>query len=466
MKRLATPLLVLLACSALVWPGCSRQHSENAFLPSSPDFSNALMVTVAASSIPADGFSRVEITAQITGDADLDKRQVKYTTDNGDFPRESAAGTKTTTVNVDSKGEATVELRSGKSPALATITVQVLDKGTSAAIDGLITRVTVEFIDPEAGAIIQLSSSPERGEADASSVVFVHADVGEGIPGPTRPVVFVTTLGTFVGGMAGTAPNTHTVTINADLDRRATATLKSPATAGEALVTASVADTTAEIRIPFDPALPEVIVVNLGAAKLDRGGTEETTITVLLSRNEGKVTTGTAIAYSAFDKESGRPLDLIFRDQTLSDANEQATAKVALGNVSFVGTATIRAQVGNVRGEADIEIDAVGPAPDVAVTPGNLAFGTVSVGMNKDLALTIKNEGDAELLVTWLRTHNGDFSIPALPALPMEVAPGASFDITIRFSPAHTGTQSGSLRITSNDPDKEVLSVSLTGEGI
>ena len=469
MRRLALPLLLLVACSTLVWPGCNRQHSNRAFLPSSPEFSGSLVVTVSASSIPADGFSRVEITARITGGADLDKREVQFETDAGDFPRETTAGTKKTTIDVDSTGVVTVELRSSNTPALATVTVQVLEKGennSSTPIEALITRVEVEFVDPDPGAIIQLSTSEERGQADDSSVIFVHADVGEGIPGPNRPVTFVTTLGTFIGGTT-TSSGTHTVTINADLDRRATATLKSPATAGEALVTASVASTTAEIRIPFDPALPEVILVNLEKNKLvrDGGAGEVSMITVILSRDEGKVTTGTAIEYSAREKDYGEPLDLLFRKQTLSDATEMATAEVALGTVNFVGTATIRAQVENVVGEADIEIDATGPAPSITVTPGNLAFGSVAMGATKDLAITIGNSGNDDLIVSGLHVSGGDFSIPATPALPSVIAPTGSIAITVRFSPAAVGAQSGTLRINSNDPDKGQLSVSLTGDG-
>ncbi len=469
MKRAAFAWL-LLVCGIIAWAGCSRKHSGNAFLPSSPDFFGALVLSVSASSIPADGFSRVEITAQITGEADLDKRQVRFSTDNGDFPGVNGASLgQVRVVSVNSNGAALVELRSGTSPALATITAQVLktnNDGTTEVIDGLITRTTVEFTPPDATAIIQLSTSEARGEADGSSVIFVHADVGEGIPLANRPVTFVTTLGTFVGGSAGTAPGTHTVTINADIDRRATATLTSPAIAGEALVTASVANTTGEIRIPFDPALPEVIIVNLGATKLERGGLEETTITVILSRDEGNVTQGTAVHYSAFEKAYGEPLDLLFRDQTLSDASEMATAKVALGTVSFVGTATIRAQVGKVRGEADIEIDAPGPAPDISVTPQNLVFGSVTVGMTKDLAVTIQNDGDETLVISKLNATGADFSIPAKPALPATIAPAGSIAVTVRFSPSAAGTQSRVLRITSNDPDQGVLSVSLTGEGV
>ncbi len=457
MRRLA--LLLLLTSMVLAWSGCNRQHKDEAFLPTSPEFSGALTVTPLAPSIPADGFSRVEIRAEITGAADLNKRTVRLETDNGDFPDSSITGKKSIEEEVNSNGVVVVELRSSTSATIATITAQVLKDGE--AIDGLISRAIVEFTPAEAVDILRLLASSLTGEADGASVISITAEVSDELP-INQNVTFKTTKGKFLNGSAA---NTTSTTIEVDIGRRATAELESPMTPGSALITAEVMDTTREIEIEYDPALPEVIVVNLSERKLERDGTEMAKIDLILSRAVGKVSEGTPIEYDGFEKAYGEPLEFLFFEQTLSTSSETASAMVGLGRVDFVGTATIRATVDGVSGEADIEIDAPGPEPDIKVTPPNLDFGMVDVDDDSDLDLKIENEGKETLVVSALETSGGDFSIPAKPALPLELAEGGSVDITVRFEPESEGPQSGTLTITSNDPNKGELAVSLTGEG-
>lgn len=364
MKRAALPIVVL-ACAALVWAACNRRHQGEPFLPSSPDFSGALVLSVSASSIPADGISRVQITAQITGAADTDKRRVRFTTTDGDFPGTNGASLgQTRDADVDSTGAVTVDLRSSTLPVTATVTAQVLDTSDEAnlvVIESLITRITVDFVAPDPGGILRLTASHASGEADGASVVFFHADVSGSVPLADRSVTFTTTLGEFVSGTLSN--NNQQTVIAADIGLRATATLRSPGEVGRANITATAANTTRELQFQFFPARPDSIVVQLGHGKLERGGTEQTTVTVTLSRREGRgtVTEGTKVRYAAFEKAYGQPLDLLFQNETVSDANGTSTAQVLLGPVVFVGTAVIRASVGETRGEADIEIDA--PAP-------------------------------------------------------------------------------------------------------
>ncbi len=469
MNRPALPLLFL-ACGALAWAACD-QHSDNAYLPTSPGIAEALSVTPSASTIPADGFSRVVITGQITAEADLDKRQIQFTTTGGVFIEPDSNNTKQKTGKVDTQGVLTVELRSDTMARVVTVTAMVFDttdNNNPVAIDGLVVRTDIEFTPPSPPDVVRVGTSTSRGEADGVTQIFVHADVAPGLPiGAARDVVFTTTLGTIAGGT--TAGGLSTKTERADGSHRATVTLVSPSTVGEARITAKVSDTTAETFVGFWAAQPDTVRVTLNQPKLTRGGTEMATATVTLARDPGRgtVTANTEVHYSAVEKDDGDHLELLFRNQMPSNASGVAMAEVHLGSVTLVGTATVRAKVGSVQGEEDIEIEAPPTGdPDIAVDKLNLDFGQVATGTSSDMTVTVSNTGPVPLNVM-VPTITGDgFSLVDGPTGNVVIPAGSTVLIlTVRFSPASTGMKMGTLMIPSDDPDENPVTVMLEGEG-
>jgi hypothetical protein len=109
--------------------------------------------------------------------------------------------------------------------------------------------------------------------------------------------------------------------------------------------------------------------------------------------------------------------------------------------------------------------DLSGPA--IAATPLSLDFGTVEVGTNTTLTTRISNEGNADLTVSGLSiTGSGDFALNAVFfSTPFTVAPGASVDLQVDYTPGETGDDAGALEILSDDPDTSLLSVSIAGSG-
>lgn len=456
----------LVTSLAMLWSACDRRHDNDDFSPTAPGFSGALTLSAGANSIPADGFSRVPITARITASTPAKRRQVRFQTTDGQFidpdnPAPAGDG-KTKTADVDPQGFVTVELRSGIAPKIATITAKVLDASTSppTEVSGLLTRLTVEFTPPDAQGLIKVSTSVATGEADNVTQVFVHADIASGLPEGARTVTFETTLGTFVKS------NSSTVTEEADRSNRATVALKSPSAAGRARITAKISGTTAETFLQFIPALPDFILVRLDATKLKRGQTEETMVTVTLSRDpdRGMVTRNTVVTYSAVDKATGRSIPLSFRNQVPSDETGIAKATVLLGSAEFVGTATIRAQVSDVTGEEDIDIDAPAP-PEISVTPATLEFGEVAVGTGSEKTVALRSDGPSALTIQNLEIAGDGFALEKTPPLPYVIAPTGTLLVTVKFTPAAAGAQIGTLKITSNDPDEGSLTVTLTGTG-
>ena len=103
-------------------------------------------------------------------------------------------------------------------------------------------------------------------------------------------------------------------------------------------------------------------------------------------------------------------------------------------------------------------------APSITTSPSSLDFGNVTVGQSPTMTLTIRNAGSGTLTVSSIASDNPFFSVVSPPQMPFNVPSGGQ-QITVRFSPASAGAQSGNLNITSNDASRPGLKVSLSGTG-
>ncbi|MEL6484884.1 MAG: choice-of-anchor D domain-containing protein, partial [Bacteroidota bacterium] len=92
-------------------------------------------------------------------------------------------------------------------------------------------------------------------------------------------------------------------------------------------------------------------------------------------------------------------------------------------------------------------------------------FGQVTIGESGDATVTISNVGDQPLIVAQFETSDETFSSDA--ALPLEIAPGESEEVTVSFTPDEEGVVNAELAILSNDTqDNDEIVIFLTGEGI
>jgi len=114
-----------------------------------------------------------------------------------------------------------------------------------------------------------------------------------------------------------------------------------------------------------------------------------------------------------------------------------------------------------------------GGGPVMSLTPtslkwGKIAVGTTAAGKKKVVAT---NSGNASLTITSIAT-TGDFGLVAVAKTKkitpcsngLTLAPGASCEIKVSFTPTQTGTRTGSLNFTDNAPGSP-QSVSLSGTG-
>jgi hypothetical protein len=102
--------------------------------------------------------------------------------------------------------------------------------------------------------------------------------------------------------------------------------------------------------------------------------------------------------------------------------------------------------------------------PDIAVAPDSVIFETpVIIGLQDTLSLTVHNNGAGVLDVTNIASSNSVFSVSAtnftVPALD-------SVNLDVAFAPITAGSHTGTLTITSNDPDSPTLDVYVEGDGI
>ena len=113
----------------------------------------------------------------------------------------------------------------------------------------------------------------------------------------------------------------------------------------------------------------------------------------------------------------------------------------------------------------------------LALEPGDidtfdsLEFGAVVEESFVEQSLTITNTGGGPLTVTGATTDNAVFEVFPIPgdSLPLTIDPGASRNLPVRFTPPSgtAGTAlSGTLTITSDDPDEGSKTVALSGSSI
>ncbi|MBN2355618.1 choice-of-anchor D domain-containing protein [candidate division KSB1 bacterium] len=105
-------------------------------------------------------------------------------------------------------------------------------------------------------------------------------------------------------------------------------------------------------------------------------------------------------------------------------------------------------------------------APDISVTPSNWNYGQITVGGYQDKTFVVKNEGNANLVVSSINLA-GDISQFSLQsgAGSYTLTPGQTRNVVIRFQPTSVGAKNLTARIASNDPDENPFDFTLTGQG-
>ncbi len=103
---------------------------------------------------------------------------------------------------------------------------------------------------------------------------------------------------------------------------------------------------------------------------------------------------------------------------------------------------------------------------DIEVTPVNLEFGTLEMGSTSTGEVTISSVGDGDLEISGVHIEGPDhFSFEA-EEIPLTLRPGDVTVAQITYTALDGLDAAAVFRIHSNDPDEEVVDVSLHGMGL
>jgi uncharacterized delta-60 repeat protein len=134
------------------------------------------------------------------------------------------------------------------------------------------------------------------------------------------------------------------------------------------------------------------------------------------------------------------------------------------GNIVLAGGATINGRAAFAL--ARYVGRAVLSTPDIDTAPASLAFGNVTQGSFKDLAVTVRNTGTATLNVTSTTLlGTAEYSIVAGGGA-FSLAPAATRQVTVRLTPTSLGSKVATLSFASNDTDENPRNVPLSGTGV
>jgi len=100
-------------------------------------------------------------------------------------------------------------------------------------------------------------------------------------------------------------------------------------------------------------------------------------------------------------------------------------------------------------------------APDIALAPATIDFGTFFIGANPTRNLTVSNPGSDALMVTNVSSADPDVH-PDVTSFTL--APHAARNVVLTFSPGTARILNATVVVASNDPDSPAASVAVIGQ--
>jgi len=107
-----------------------------------------------------------------------------------------------------------------------------------------------------------------------------------------------------------------------------------------------------------------------------------------------------------------------------------------------------------------VALAGTGTQGSLAANPSSVNFGSVLVGSNGSVSVTISNPGTAALSITGATIAGAGFSMTSLP--PQSLNPGQATSFTATLTPTSAGSPTGTVSIVSNAPGSP-LKINLSG---
>ena len=222
------------------------------------------------------------------------------------------------------------------------------------------------------------------------------------------------------------------------------------------------------IRAFADTAPPTLLVAPTTLAFGDVSVGQSNQLSVQLT-NQG--TTALTVASTTITGTSASAFSDNFADTGVTLAPSASMQVTVTFAPATTGTKSATLSIAHSGANSPVSValsgNGLAPAPTLAVTPGSLAFGDVSVGQSKQLSVQLTNQGTTSLTVattTITGTSASAFS-DNFGDIGVTLAPSASMQVTVTFAPATTGTKSATLSIAHSGANSPV-SVALSGNGL
>lgn len=103
---------------------------------------------------------------------------------------------------------------------------------------------------------------------------------------------------------------------------------------------------------------------------------------------------------------------------------------------------------------------------DIEAAKTSMDFGDVDLLDTYSVSMAVSNEGTADLLVDNATTSDAAFTVVGDFATSRVLAPGTSKTLQVEFTPTSAKTYSGTLTLSSDDPDEPAYKITLTGKGV
>jgi hypothetical protein len=134
----------------------------------------------------------------------------------------------------------------------------------------------------------------------------------------------------------------------------------------------------------------------------------------------------------------------------------------AAGTVN--GTLTIQTDNGVSSGQVTLSGVATTPPQQISLSSTALSLGSATIGTTLNGSLTLTNTGGANLIISLISVNGGPFGVSGITT-PSTIVPGGNATMNVSFTPTTAGSDSGSITITSNDPNSPTATVALAGTG-
>ncbi len=131
---------------------------------------------------------------------------------------------------------------------------------------------------------------------------------------------------------------------------------------------------------------------------------------------------------------------------------------------SLTATLTAQGDGGSQPVVINLSATAVSSQAQISASPTSVNFGTVSTGLKMNSNVLITNSGATDLTISVLALSGTEFSLSGMNT-PKTIGAGQSAQVVLTFSPLTSGSATGSLNITSNDPSNPAITIPLSGAG-